>query len=209
MSDMNGTKSKYLGKFTKKHQLSFLTFDFRGHGKSSGQFIDYGIIDWVNDLKNMIKFLKIQNCILIGSSMGGWVAMYYSLLYPKNITKLIGIAAAPDFTTELIFKNLSLSEKNKIKNNIIVKKKVSQDFYYLYSPDLFRNSKLALLKNLKNTFKKEAIFFHGSMDHTVPYNYNERFLFNKNFINLKLITIKNADHGMSDKKSLDTISKFI
>ena len=62
---------------------------------------------------------------------------------------------------------------------------------------------------MNKTFKGETIFFHGASDHTVPYNYNNKFLKRKNFPQLLYITIKNVDHSMSDDYSLKTISKFI
>ena len=105
-SDMNGKKSIYFNKYCRNKNYSYLCFDFRGHGKSSGTFTDYGISDWYDDLYKLIKFLKIANPILVGSSMGGWVAMLFSLKNPKKIQKLIGIAPAPDFTTELLWREL-------------------------------------------------------------------------------------------------------
>ena len=103
-----------------------MCFDFRGHGKSSGTFTDYGISDWYDDLYKLIKFLKIANPILVGSSMGGWVAMLFSLKNPKKIQKLIGIAPAPDFTTDLLWKELKEIDKKKIKSNKIVRKKINK-----------------------------------------------------------------------------------
>jgi len=96
-----------------KKNYSFLCFDFRGHGMSSGNFTDFGVGDWYKDLCNVIRSLKINNILLIGSSMGGWVAMLYALRFPKKVKKLIGIAPAPDFTTNLVMKELTKIEKKK------------------------------------------------------------------------------------------------
>ena len=123
LSDKKGAKSKYIGNYCKKKNYSFLCFDFRGHGMSSGNFTEYGVGDWYDDLCNIIKLLKINQCILIGSSMGGWIAMLYALRFPKKVKKLIGIAPAPDFTTDLIMKELTNAEIKKIKMNNIVEKK--------------------------------------------------------------------------------------
>ena len=206
---MNGAKSKYFSNFCKKNNYSFLCFDFRGHGKSSGCFTNYGVSDWYNDLLKLIKFLNIQNITLIGSSMGGWVAMLYALNYPKKVSKLIGIAPAPDFTKELIWKSLTSKEKQKIKSNKIVTRKVSKDFSYSYSPKLFINSKNFFVKDIKKKYNGKTILFHGGQDQSVPYNYNDKFYKNSTFLNLTNITIKNADHSMSDKLSLKTIIKYI
>ena len=121
LSDMSGKKSNFLNNYCKKNKISYLCFDFQGHGRSSGEFTNFGISDWYNDLDNIIKYLKIKNFILVGSSMGGWVAITYALIHPRKVTKLIGIAPAPDFTTKLIWKNFNTHQKNKIKNNKIVK----------------------------------------------------------------------------------------
>ena len=134
LSDKSGKKSNFLNNYCKKNKISYLCFDFQGHGRSSGEFINFGISDWYDDLDNIIKYLKIKNFILVGSSMGGWVAIIYALIHPRNVTKLIGIAPAPDFTTKLIWKNFNIHQKNKINNNEIVKQKVSSDFAYYYSP---------------------------------------------------------------------------
>ena len=209
LSDMNGAKSKYFSNFCKKNNYSFLCFDFRGHGKSSGCFTNYGVSDWYNDLLKLIKFLNIQNITLIGSSMGGWVAMLYALNYPKKVSKLIGIAPAPDFTKELIWKSLTSKEKQKIKSNKIVTRKVSKDFSYSYSPKLFINSKNFFVKDIKKKYDGQTILFHGGQDQSVPYNYNDKFYKNSTFLNLTNITIKNADHSMSDELSLKTIIKYI
>ena len=209
MSNMSGKKSNFLANFCLNNDLSFLCFDFQGHGQSSGEFTSFGISDWFNDLENIIKYLKIKNCILVGSSMGGWVAIIYALMHPRKVTKLIGIAPAPDFTTKIIWKNFDTNQKNKIQNNKIVRQKVSHDFVYSYSPELFKRSKKYLLEKIKGDFLGETIFLHGGKDKAVPYGYNDNFNFSKKFKNFKNILIKDADHSLSDRESLKTLSKFI
>ncbi len=209
MSNMSGKKSNFLANFCLNNDLSFLSFDFQGHGQSSGEFTSFGISDWFNDLENIVKYLKIKNCILVGSSMGGWVAIIYALMHPRKVTKLIGIAPAPDFTTKIIWKNFNTNQKNKIQNNKIVRQKVSYDFVYSYSPELFKRSKKYLLEKIKGDFLGETIFLHGGKDKAVPYGYNDSFNFSKKFKNFKNILIKDADHSLSDRESLKTLSKFI
>ena len=206
---MNGKKSQFFSNMCKKYNYSFLTLDFRGHGKSSGKFTDYGIGDWYDDLIKIFHFLKIKETIIIGSSMGGWIAMLFALNNPNKVSRLIGIAPAPDFTNNLLWDKFNIKEKERINSNKIVKKRVSKDFCYYYSPKLFINSKNFLIKDIKKKFVGEAIFFHGGKDISVPYDYNNHFLENSNFSNLTNIIIKNADHSMSDKLSLKSIIKYI
>ena len=135
--------------------------------------------------------------------------MKYATEYPDKVIKLIGIAAAPDFTTDLIWNKLTQTQKNKIKSNIVIKKRITKDFSYYYSPTLFKNSKSAILKNSKKKYYGETLLFHGGKDLTVPVNYNDHYLFNSIFQKLKIIKIQSADHSMSDQESLKTIIKFI
>ena len=92
---------------------------------------------------------------------------------------------------------------------VVVEKKVNKDFTYKYSPKLFLNSQKHLIKNINKVYIGEVILFHGSNDLTVPHHYNDKFYKNKNFPKLINITIKNADHSMSDIFSLKKISDFI
>ena len=120
LSDMSGKKSNFLNNYCRENNISYLCFDFQGHGRSSGEFTNFGISDWYDDLDNIVKYLKIRNFILIGSSMGGWVAIIYALMHPKKVTKLIGIAPAPDFTAKLIWENLNIHRDIGNLENLIL-----------------------------------------------------------------------------------------
>ena len=61
LSDKSGKKSNFLNNYCKKNKISYLCFDFQGHGRSSGEFTNFGISDWYNDLVNIINYLKIKN----------------------------------------------------------------------------------------------------------------------------------------------------
>ena len=124
MSNIKSKKAKYLEKFVNKNKINLLLFEYRGHGRSSGQFTDFSIKDWVADSNLIIKKLvKNNKIVLIGSSMGVWIGIILIKYFYKRIKGFIGIASAPDFTEELIWKKLTIIEKNKIKKNKIYKLK--------------------------------------------------------------------------------------
>ena len=76
MSDIEGKKPQAIFRFAKKNKLGFLSLEYSGHGKSSGKFIKGNISIWSNDTKKFIKkIVKKNNIILIGSSMGAWIAL--------------------------------------------------------------------------------------------------------------------------------------
>ena len=113
-SDMSGLKAITIEKYAKKNNYSFIRFDCRGHGKSSGKFEDFTISDWKEDLLTIIDNLTNGPQILIGSSMGGWLMTLAAKARPKRICGLIGLATAADFGKDL---HKNLSPKNKIELN--------------------------------------------------------------------------------------------
>ena len=76
MSDIEGKKPQSFKRYAIKKKLGFLTLEYSGHGKSSGKFINGNISSWSADTKLLIKkIVKKNNFLLIGSSMGAWIAL--------------------------------------------------------------------------------------------------------------------------------------
>lgn len=97
-SDMAGTKALALDRFAEERGLALLRFDYLGTGESEGRFEDGTLERWLDDALTLIDALTDGPLILIGSSMGGWIALHVALRRPERIQALVGIAAAPDFT---------------------------------------------------------------------------------------------------------------
>lgn len=97
-SDMEGTKALYLEKVLTADDWAFLRFDYSGHGISSGDFLDGSIGDWAEDAEAVI-FSTPGKKILVGSSMGGWVALLLARKRPEDVAGVVLIAPAPDFCT--------------------------------------------------------------------------------------------------------------
>ncbi len=97
-SDMDGTKALALDGFAAERGLAQLRFDYSGTGASGGQFDDGTLDRWLDDSLALIDTLTDGPLILIGSSMGGWIALHAALRRPRRVRALVGIAAAPDFT---------------------------------------------------------------------------------------------------------------
>ena len=131
MSDIKSKKAKHLKKFANENKINLLLFEYSGHGRSSGKFTDLSIKNWAEDSRSIIKKLINKNkIVLIGSSMGAWIAILLIKHFYKRIKGFIAIAPAPDFTEELIWKKLNDIEKIKIKKNKIYKLKSSRNNFY-------------------------------------------------------------------------------
>lgn len=98
MSDMEGSKALTLEAYCREAGRAFVRFDYQGHGQSSGEFADGTIGLWAKDALEVIDKLTEGPQILVGSSMGGWIALLAAKARPGRVKALVGIAAAPDFT---------------------------------------------------------------------------------------------------------------
>ena len=97
-SDMDGTKAVALDAFAERRGLAMLRFDYSGTGASAGRFEDGTLAGWLDEALAIIAQLTEGPLILIGSSMGGWIAVHLAMRLPDRVEALVGIAAAPDFT---------------------------------------------------------------------------------------------------------------
>ena len=206
MSDMIGAKPVAIQKFCRKQKLNFLKFEYSGHGKSTGKFTEGNISRWTNEAKELIKSKtkKDQNLIFVGSSMGSWIALNLFPFFKKKIKGFIGIASAPEFLEELMWKKF-----NKKIKKIIMNKKIYQfehgGFTYPLSKQLIFDGRKNKVLNNKINLKIPIVLFHGTKDKVVPVNFSRKVLkiFKKS--KKKLIKVKNGDHSLSKKRDLKKI----
>ena len=208
MSDMIGAKPAAIQKFCKKQKLNFLKFEYSGHGKSTGKFIEGNISKWTNEAKQLIKSKtkKVKNLIFIGSSMGSWIALNLFPFFKKKIKGFIGISSAPEFLEELMWKKFS----KKIKKTIMSKKIYHLErggFTYPLTKQLILDGRKNKVLNNRINLKIPIVLFHGTNDEVVPVNFSRRIfkIFKKS--KKKLFKIKNGDHSLSRKSDLKKICK--
>ncbi len=99
MSDMDGGKASALDAWAGHEGHAMLRFDYTGCGASKGRFVDATLDTWLGDTIDAIEaFAPAGPLVLVGSSMGGWIALLAALRLPGRVRAIVGIAAAPDFT---------------------------------------------------------------------------------------------------------------
>jgi pimeloyl-ACP methyl ester carboxylesterase len=101
-SEMTGTKAQALAAWAAERGRAFLRFDYFGHGRSDGAFEDGTITRWRGDVLAMLDRLTRGPVVLVGSSMGGWLACLAALARPRRVRALVLIAPAADFTERLL-----------------------------------------------------------------------------------------------------------
>ena len=205
MSDIDGEKPKAFKRFAVKKKLGFLALEYSGHGKSSGEFVRGNISQWSSDTKKLIrKIVRRNNFIVIGSSMGSWIALNQFKYFEKQIKGFIGIGSAPEFLERLMWKKFTKKMKNKTKKYGIYNLKHG-DYEYPISYQLIKDGRKNKVLNKKIKSKIYLTMLHGSKDEAVPVIYSKKIL--KLFKNAqkKLVVIKNGDHSLSNKQSISKI----
>lgn len=212
MSDRMGTKAMHVENYAKEHGLGSVRFDYLGHGNSDGKFVEFGIEDWLENCLSVIDNLAINPVILVGSSLGGWLALLTTLRRPKKIHSLITLAAAPDFTEELLWNDFSDNIKEQINNGEIYNLPSEEcDGTYPISKKLIDSGRKYLLLNSTKplAIKIPTFLIHGQLDKDVPFETSARVFAKITGDHKKLILRKNSDHRLSSESDLRLLTDVI
>lgn len=197
-SDMTGTKALYLQDWAQKAGRAFLRFDYSGHGQSSGDFADGGIGDWAQDAMAALGALTVGPQVLVGSSMGGWIGLLAARAMPKRIAGFVGIAAAPDFTEDLMLAKLTADQKTDLQRDGFIQE------YSEYAPQPNIITQRFLDDGAKHLVLRSPLdlpfpvrLLQGSADVDVPPDVALRLMDHAQCPDLRLTLVKGADHRFS------------
>lgn len=203
-SDMTGTKAQHLQAWAEATGRAFLRFDYSGHGQSSGKFEDGGIGDWFADAIAIIAGLTQGPQVLVGSSMGGWIALLVARALPDRVAGLVGVAAAPDFTRDLMWDNLSDTERAEMT----AQGWRAEPSEYSDQPNIITmaflqdgEKHLVLRSPLDLPFPVRLL--QGTADVDVPPAVALRLMDHATSPDLRLTLVKGADHRFSTPTCLD------
>ena len=207
MSDLNGKKPKTFLNYAKKNKLGFLALEYSGHGKSSGRFVNGNISKWTLETKILIKkIVKKNKIILIGSSMGAWIALNQFKFFKKQIIGFLGIGSAPEFLEKLMWNKFSKKMKIDLRKKGIINLKHG-DYQYPITFQLIKDGRKNRVLNQKIFEKIKVTMIHGSKDKSVPMNYSRKILKIFKKAKKKLIIVKKGDHSLSSSKNLAILKK--
>ena len=111
---MEGTKAQALAAHCRAAGRAYVRFDYTGHGASSGRFEEGTVGQWLADALCVLGQAAEGPQVVVGSSMGGWIMLLLALGRPERVRGLVGVAAAPDFTEELIWNQLSEAGRRQL-----------------------------------------------------------------------------------------------
>ena len=209
MSDIEGKKPQSFRRFAIKNNLGFLALEYLGHGKSSGKFTKGNISIWTNNVKYLIKKkIKKNNFVLIGSSMGSWIAINQFKYFKKQIKGFIGIGSAPEFLTRLMWNKFPKNIRNEIVKKGIATIK-NGEYVYPITHQLIKDGRKNKVLSKKILLKIQVSMFHGKNDEVVPVIFSRKVLKIFKSAKKKLFVIKKGDHSLSDKNSLKKMNNHL
>jgi pimeloyl-ACP methyl ester carboxylesterase len=120
LSDMASTKATTLADWASEAGLPMLRFDYSGHGLSQGDMLRATIGDWLEEAETALALLQGRKCIVVGSSMGGWIGLLLArkLAREGRLERLAGlvlIAPAWDMTERLMWHRLTPELREKVE----------------------------------------------------------------------------------------------
>lgn len=211
-SDMAGTKAIELDNFAKVEGCACLRLDYSGHGVSGGEFKDGTISRWLEESLAVIRHVKLSNVILVGSSMGGWIALRAIQELKKEseikVSGLILIAPAPDFTSELIEPSLGEEERRSLDERGYFE----EHSEYSPEPNIFTR---ALMEDGKTNRVFEGIIetgcpvhiLQGMKDDDVPYQHALRLVEHLPSDDVTLTLIRDGDHRLSRPQDIERLKQ--
>ncbi|MEZ5690896.1 MAG: alpha/beta hydrolase [Rickettsiales bacterium] len=205
-SDMNGTKVTSLETFCKEREQMFIRFDYSGHGESDGKFMDGTIGSWKEDALNIIDSIAPDNNIFVGSSMGAWIAMLCAIERKEKLAALIGIASAPDFTENLIWKKLNEEQRERMGiYGVYYAPSCYGEDPYPITMKLIEEGRNHLILDKKIDIDVPVRLLHGMKDSDVPFDTSAKIAHAINSDDINITLIKDGDHRLSQQKYLDIL----
>lgn len=213
-SDMLGTKAEAIDHWAAENGWASLRHDYSGHGESGGDFIDGTISRWLEEsLAVYNHFASGKKTILIGSSMGAWIALRMAQELAAVGTKLQGmllIAPAPDFTHELMLPELSDEHREQLKT-----------LGYMEEPSEYSDDPNIFTKALFDDGEKNRVMtglietacpihiIQGMQDPDVPYSHALKLAEFLPLENVSMTLVKDADHRLSREADIELMLRTL
>lgn len=207
-SDMTGTKAMFLEDWARARGRAFLRFDYSGHGQSGGDFEAGCIGDWADDAAAVIAAMTRGPQVLVGSSMGGWIALLLAREGRVPVAGLVGIAAAPDFT-ERLWEELTEAERDTMRETGRLARPSEYGEPYVFTRRLIEDGedRLILTRRLHLPFPVRLL--QGEDDRDVPPSVALSLFAHAQGPDIRVTLVKGADHRFSSPECLKLIARTL
>ena len=210
MSDMSGTKALALDRFCESRGQAFVRFDYFGHGRSSGAFADATVSRWRDDALAVLDTLTDGPQIVVGSSFGGWIMLLLAAARPQRVKALIGIAAAPDATEDLMWAQFPPEVRQRIERDgaAAIPSTYSKQGY-LSTRRLIEDGRKHLLMRSAIAFDGPVRLLHGMRDDDVPWQRSLALAERLAAADVRITLVKDGDHRLSRDADLGLLMRTL
>jgi pimeloyl-ACP methyl ester carboxylesterase len=212
-SDMRATKAEALATWAGRAGHRMIRFDYTGHGDSDGKFADSDISMWLADTLGVIKAHVQAPPILVGSSMGGWIALLAARLLRGTAlapAALVLIAPATDFTEKLMWEQFPQAIKTQIfdTGHWLRASQYAAEPYPI-TRRLIEDGRKHLLLGSSIMPGCPVHILQGMQDPDVPWQHAMRLLDHLPDVATTLTLIKDGDHRLSRDQDLALIIQAV
>lgn len=208
-SDMTGDKATALAAFCAAHNHAMLRLDYSGHGASGGRFEDGTIGVWTGDALTAIDRLTNGPLVLVGSSMGGWIALLCALARRDRIAALVGIAAAADFTEALMWQSLSFEQRAQLMQHGVIHVPSQYGDPTPITRALIEDGRNHLLLSAPIALDCPVRLLHGQADPDVPWEMALRIAEQVTSAGVQVTLVKDGDHRLSRPQDLALLCRTV
>jgi pimeloyl-ACP methyl ester carboxylesterase len=204
-SDMDGTKAVALDDFAAERGLPMLRFDYSGTGSSEGAFEDGTLERWTDEAALALDRLTEGPVVLVGSSMGGWIALHLALRRPERVAALVGIAAAPDFTEWGFPDHLKL----RLAAGETLRREFPDGGVQVTTSGFWTSGQATRLLDSEIPIDCPVRLIHGDSDEDVPLEIAFRLKDRLHSGDVQVTIIKGGGHRLSAPHEIDAIRRAV
>ena len=205
-SEMNGTKAQAVADWAAAAGRAFLRFDYFGHGESSGAFADGTISRWRDDALAVLDELTAGDLVLVGSSMGGWMACLAAIARPERVRALVLIAPAADFTERLMSRDIPADGRAALDaDGVWMRPSQYGDPYPISRALLEDGARWSILGGAPVPISVPVRILQGSLDPDVPWRHALELAESLAGSDVVFSLIRDGDHRLSRPQDIERL----
>lgn len=208
MSTMNGEKAQHLAADAKAHGREFLRYDASGHGGSGGRFIDGTIGGWLGDALLVLDRVRASKVVLVGSSIGGWLALLLAIARPETVSGLLLVAPAPDMTRRVLAQ-LPPDARHRLAEDGVWHRPSRYGEAIPITRGMLDDGERHCLLDAPIAIGCQVRILHGQQDADVPWEGSLRLANLLAATDVHLTLVKDGDHRLSRPADLALMSQAL
>ena len=206
-STMGGEKAVALAGWCARGGRAMLRLDYSGHGRSEGRFADGTIGRWAADAAFLLD--RVQGpVVLVGSAMGGGIALLLARARQERVAALVGVAAAPDFTEALMWQAMAPQEREALRRHGVLEVPSGYGAFPL-TWRLIEEGREHLLLGGAVALRCPVRLLHGMADAEVPWETATRLAARLASSDVRVTLVKDATHRFSRPQDLGLLIRTV